>query len=432
MINFEKYISESLWANIAAKRARGEKPAKPGEKGYPKTLGVKEEIELQELSKETLGSYKHKAELSIPADDREYKNRSKGIDRAEKKLKEEIVSEGAVKDLMMDLRVMPAKEFEVKYRMTKAKARAEMRLSSVAEATGDKHFDSMMRTIKKGTAKQKTADRRAEKADSQQRARDAFGPSPAASLGIRKPSVKEDVEQIDELSKKTLGSYAKKAANSLDYSSYFAGHNAGRDTPIRGLTDYFRSKKRRKGIDQAVDRLTKESVEQLDELSPNLLHRYVKKAAGNMGMHAVDHGKYGDQQKDKKSINKAVKRLDGITNASARMADKANRYDESEINDLAAEYINENNITLEELENMTEEELNELIGAAVGGAFKLAAKAAVGAGRLAGRAVNRMSTSGRADAAEKKASTLEKKNADRERIRAAQDRLRKAKEAANR
>lgn len=56
----------------------------------------------------------------------------------------------------------------------------------VAEVTGDKPFDSMMRTIKKGTAKQKTADRRAEKADSQQRARDAFGPNPAAGLGIRK------------------------------------------------------------------------------------------------------------------------------------------------------------------------------------------------------------------------------------------------------
>lgn len=466
-------MSESLWANIAAKRARGEKPAKPGEKGYPKTLGVKEEIDegdtgykpgwmlkkdpelakklkdktdlakkrqasygnpaagksvkeeveldeavdpskiagnpkaygvdtvkkayyhkkvsasdkeslgrhldrhhghkewrkplvkedtaridelsndtlksyakkagaeatgvkgkhlspeksnkrfdgfakavkrltkedtdqLDELSKETLGSYKHKAELSIPADDREYKNRSKGIAAAEKKLKEEIMAEGAVKDLMMDLRVMPAKEFEAKYRMTKAKARAEMRPSSVAEA------------------------------------------------------------------------------------------------------------------------------KQLDELSPNLLHRYVKKAAGDMGMHAVDHGKYGDQQKDKKSINKAVKRLDGITNASARMADKANRYDESEINDLAAEYINENNITLEELENMTEEELNELIGAAVGGAFKLAAKAAVGAGRLAGRlakksVVNkkgnfRFGAQGKADA--------EKSALDREEARdkAIRDRKRFAKE----
>ena len=31
-----------LWDNIHAKRKRGERPAKPGEKGYPKTLNVEE------------------------------------------------------------------------------------------------------------------------------------------------------------------------------------------------------------------------------------------------------------------------------------------------------------------------------------------------------------------------------------------------------
>lgn len=33
---------KGLWDNIHAKRARGERPAKPGEKGYPKTLNVEE------------------------------------------------------------------------------------------------------------------------------------------------------------------------------------------------------------------------------------------------------------------------------------------------------------------------------------------------------------------------------------------------------
>jgi hypothetical protein len=53
------------------------------------------------------------------------------------------------------------------------------------EATGDEKFDTMMRTIKKGTKKQATADRREREADSRQRARDAFGPSPADRLSIR-------------------------------------------------------------------------------------------------------------------------------------------------------------------------------------------------------------------------------------------------------
>ena len=471
MQSFKKYISESpeldegkgkpgLWANIHAKRKRGERPAKPGEEGYPKTLNieeideaikasdyvatseksqfgghrphvvnkstgktmhlsahaykspehakahateyidayskigpyaadragqayakankdkqsVKESVELQELSKSLLHAYKNKAELSIPKDDREYANRSKGIEKAADRL------------------------------------------------------------------------------------------------------TKEEVEQIDELSKSTLGSYVKKA----NTSAMSAAHAVGSKRSVSDTEPHINKMfKRKAGVEKATDRLTKESVEQLDELSPNLLHRYVKKATGNMGMHAVDHGKYGDQQKDKKSLNKAIKRSSGIASASGRMADKANKneeftpaekaaflaaankkasldywkthaelkkndprvskkpknesvdLDESEINNIAAQYINENNITLEQLENMTEAELNELIAAAVGGAFKLGAKAAVGATRLAGRAINRMTTSGRADAAEKKASTLEKKNADRERIKAAQDRLRKAKEAAS-
>ena len=350
-----------------------------GHKEWRKPL-VKEETVLQELSKETLGSYKHKAELSIPKDDREYKNRSKGIDYAEKKLKKESVE--------LD-EMTQGKSY------TQDQLRKKMQ-SGNWEATHDikpgKHVEMRHHTGKRVMV-----------------------------------HVKEDVEQIDELSKKTIGSYVKKAANSLDKSAYLSGI-AG----VAGGGLYYnnQSAKRVKGIEKATDRLTKESVEQLDELSPNLLHRYIKKSSDDMGMHAVDHGKYGDQQKDKKSLNKAIKRSDGIVSASGRLADKANR-NESEINDITAQYINENNITLEELENMTEAELNELIGKAIGGAFKLGAKAAVGATRLAGKAINRMTTSGRADAAEKKASTLEKKNADRERIRAAQDRLRKAKEAAS-
>ena len=39
--------------------------------------------------------------------------------------------------------------------------------------------------------------------------------------------------------------------------------------------------------------------------------------------------------------------------------------DESEINDMTAKYINEHNIALQDLENMTEEELNELISEAL-------------------------------------------------------------------
>ena len=109
---------------------------------------------------------------------------------------------------------------------------------------------------------------------------------------------------------------------------------------------------------------------------------------------------------------------------------KKEELDQETIDQVTAQYINENNITLEELENMTEEELNELIGKAIGGAFKLGAKAAVGTARAAGNVARRFTVAGRADAAEKRASELEKKNKDRQRIRDAQQRVRDAKKAA--
>lgn len=46
-----KEEKKGLWANIHAKRERGEKPAKPGEKGYPKTLDIEEKAVSQQQQK---------------------------------------------------------------------------------------------------------------------------------------------------------------------------------------------------------------------------------------------------------------------------------------------------------------------------------------------------------------------------------------------
>lgn len=89
--------------------------------------------------------------------------------------------------------------------------------------------------------------------------------------------------------------------------------------------------------------------------------------------------------------------------------------------EIVESYLLENNI---DVDSLTEQELNELIGKAIGGAFKLGAKAVVGAAR-------RMSTSGQADAAEKRAAAAEKKNKDRERIKKAQARLTAARAATS-
>ena len=114
-------------------------------------------------------------------------------------------------------------------------------------------------------------------------------------------AMKEEVEQIDELSKKTMGSYIKKASHDVATKSAATGRYADRANTVKdqmkkgdysnyqqGKKDdaiadkmFNKSWKRREGIAKATDKLTKEEVEQIDELSPGTLSSYKAKAAGS-------------------------------------------------------------------------------------------------------------------------------------------------------
>ena len=96
--------------------------------------------------------------------------------------------------------------------------------------------------------------------------------------GIKRATSKmaEEVEELDELSKKTLGSYVKAAAKDAE--------QAGQDQEYHGHeNDYARGRKRQRGISKAVDRLTKEEVE-LDEANAmqmaSAIEAYAKKHGG--------------------------------------------------------------------------------------------------------------------------------------------------------
>jgi hypothetical protein len=107
-----------LWANIRAKKARGERMRKPGEEGAPtdaqiKSIRASEEVELSELSKSTLGSYLDKAStnarqlegtrvrggtqrekfLAYKKIKKEISNRYAGMDRAISKLHSKVNKE---------------------------------------------------------------------------------------------------------------------------------------------------------------------------------------------------------------------------------------------------------------------------------------------------------------------------------------------------
>ena len=87
---------------------------------------------------------------------------------------------------------------------------------------------------------------------------------------------KEEVEQIDELKKSTLGSYVKKATTDAVISRKIGSDfeqqaSRARKTSMKNastsLSDKYKSmaRKRQAGIGKAVDRLTKEEVDQVQE-----------------------------------------------------------------------------------------------------------------------------------------------------------------------
>jgi len=117
-----------------------------------------------------------------------------------------------------------------------------------------------------------------------------------------KPLNKEHVDSIaaalQEISKKTMGSYVKKAGEDIADRAYHSGgdrqdneFNSSEKTPERK-----KLVKRQKGINKAIDKLTKESNEMTDRMAdhisgmPETSHR--KKVAKKKAMKAFDKGDY--------------------------------------------------------------------------------------------------------------------------------------------
>ena len=83
---------------------------------------------------------------------------------------------------------------------------------------------------------------------------------------------KEEVEQVDEVSKRTLGRYINKAKDSIDMTSYRSGIKDG--TAISSSTPYTSNNplekkltRRHKGIETAVKKLTKEDIDAVKKMN---------------------------------------------------------------------------------------------------------------------------------------------------------------------
>jgi len=139
-------------------------------------------------------------------------------------------------------------------------------------------------------------------------------PGYSAAMDLAKKTTKEEVEQIDELSKSTLGSYIKKAAADSTISRKIGADFENRANSKRSpamkdastaLSDKFKSdsRKRKANVDKAVDRLTKEEVQgkTLKQFKENAFDWKKKPEPQPSGGSGVKQGsRYGgSKQKDK-------------------------------------------------------------------------------------------------------------------------------------
>jgi len=167
----------------------------------------------------------------------------------------------------------------------------------------------------------------------------------------------ESTNQLDELSPATLKSYKKKAVKQYKQSANKrmpGGGDYGSATKAAQDKHQKRFDKRHKGIGSEIKRTTDSDI----------------------------------HLKDPKGLVRKDPKANSLTGKPAPYKNKAESYEsiEQSINEAVIDIINENNITIEQLENMTEAELQELLsntGKVIGGT----AKAAYGLSKLAGLGV---------------------------------------------
>ena len=154
-----------------------------------------------------------------------------------------------------------------------------------------------------------------------------------ASRKIHKKLAKEEVEELDEVSKATLGRYINKAKDSIDTASYRQGHKEAHGSSSKPLEK--KLTKRHKGISTAVNKLTKEDAEQIDELSKDTMGRYINKAADRMSTQGVTAGlKIAADEKSKKNFDNIAKRQKGISTAVSKLTKEEQDFVDSLNNEI--------------------------------------------------------------------------------------------------
>jgi len=134
--------------------------------------------------------------------------------------------------------------------------------------------------------------------------------------------------EISELHKKTLGSYAKKAMDDVDTQSRFATEYEKRGMAAKnpGVMDKNFKKanraddklrNRKAGINTAIDKMTKEGTAKINELDKKTLGSYINKAADDVEYRAFALG--AQEPTELGSVRKGRNRIKGIAKATDRL-----------------------------------------------------------------------------------------------------------------
>jgi hypothetical protein len=112
--------------------------------------------------------------------------------------------------------------------------------------------------------------------------------------------VQEEAEQIDELSKKTLGSYMKRATSQLGFAADYEGKRNKETSNAIG--------KRFKGLHRAIDKLTKEEAEQIDESEKKLIHKVLVGGQFNRSHGSKNFDKIEDAKQHAEKVKRDLNR----------------------------------------------------------------------------------------------------------------------------
>lgn len=220
-------------------------------------------------------------------------------------------------------------EVEVKQDEVKVLAKEEVSFQSLLNLYMDNGVESLLKTV--DTLKEEPTNDEFHR-EVEEYKKKAEGKAKQAD--IAEPSVKavklskEEVEPLDELNKSTLGSYVKKASHDVAAKGAATRQFANDSEAARKKEDYSEAKKkmqmadktfakswkRREGMAKAVDRLTKEEVEQIDEASYSAKAAKAGEDIGKPGkmfskIAASAAKRYGSEERGKKVAGAVLAKL---------------------------------------------------------------------------------------------------------------------------